>query len=364
MSPGRPGTGPPGAGGTDAHDGRTPDAQAPQVKPPHGSPHVGRFAPTPSGPLHLGSLTAAVISWLDARHPGGRWHLRIDDIDRPRVAPGAIDTILRDLEGFGLGWDGPVLRQRDREPAYHAALDRLQAGGHVFPCACSRQAIAAAGIPGWEGPIYPGTCREGLPPGQHGRTLRLRITQRHWSVPDRGLGPVGFDLLRLGGDFVVRRADGLFAYQLATVVDDLALGVTDVVRGIDLLGSVPRQLQLHQALGQPAPRYLHHPLVVADTGEKLAKSSGAAPLQRRDAGRVLARVLNAVGVPDIDPDFAATGAAAVHALLDHARQCWQPERLPQDPIADTHLRTGAPAHRGTPNPGAHTEAPRRPGTPS
>ncbi len=324
-------------------------------------PYVGRFAPTPSGPLHLGSLTAAVISWLDARHQGGRWHLRIDDIDRPRVVPGAIDSILRDLDGFGLGWDGPVLWQRDQEPAYRAALDQLQAAGHLFPCACSRQAIAAAGLPGWEGPIYPGTCREGLPPGQHGRTLRLRITKRHWNVLDRGLGPVGFDLVRLGGDFVVRRADGLFAYQLATVVDDLALGVTDVVRGIDLLGSVPRQLQLHQALEQPAPRYLHHPLVVTDTGEKLAKSSAAAPLPR-GAGCILARVLSAVGVPDIEPDFRATGAAATHALLDHARQHWQPERLPQSPIADTALRAGVPTHQSPPNPGARTEPAGRPGT--
>jgi glutamyl-Q tRNA(Asp) synthetase len=299
--------------------------------------YVGRFAPTPSGPLHPGSLTAAVISWLDARTRQGRWHLRIDDIDRPREVAGAADDILRTLDAFGLGWDGPVVRQSQTTPAYEEALRALEARGSVFPCACSRQQVADAGIAGWEGPVYPGTCRRGLPPGRGARTVRLRIEQRYWTISDGGLGALCFDLQRLGGDFVVRRADGLFAYQLATVVDDIALGVTDVVRGIDLLGSVPRQLHLYQALGQLAPSYLHHPVVIAGNRLKLAKSSGAHPVDRRHGAAVLARVLSAIGIPGVDTGFAATGPSAIDALLEHARWHWRPELLPTRPIPAADL---------------------------
>ena len=215
--------------------------------------YIGRFAPTPSGPLHAGSLLAAVISWLDARSHRGQWHLRIDDIDTPRVQVGAADTILLTLEEFGLTWDGPVTWQSRHEPAYQAALDTLLAGDHAFLCGCTRRDVAAIGHTGWEGPVYPGTCRHGLPPERAPRAVRARATQRHWTMEDRFLGPVAFDLEALGGDFVIRRADRIMAYQLVTVVDDRALGVTDVVRGIDLLGSTPRQLQLHAALGASPP---------------------------------------------------------------------------------------------------------------
>jgi len=300
--------------------------------------YTGRFAPTPSGPLHAGSLTAAVISWLDARSRHGRWHLRIDDVDRPRTVAGAADDILRTLEAFGLGWDGPVVRQSEREPAYREALASLEARGHVFACACSRQEVAAAGLAGLEGPIYPGTCRPGTPPGRKGRSIRLRADQRHWTVTDRGLGPIGFDLHLLGGDFVIRRADGLFAYQLATVVDDIALGVTEVVRGIDLLGSVPRQLQLYQALEHPAPRYLHHPVVIAASRLKLAKSTGALPAPRQRPAALLARILNAIGIPGIDPGFAATEPGAIDDLLEHGRRHWNPEWLPDGAIPEAQLR--------------------------
>ena len=299
---------------------------------------TGRFAPTPSGPLHAGSLTAAVISWLDARSRRGRWHLRIDDIDRPRSVPGAADEILRTLDACGLGWDGPVVFQSQREPAYRDALARLEADGRAFACACSRQEVAAGGLVGLEGPIYPGTCRKGLPPGRRGRSVRLHAEQRHWTITDRSLGPLGFDLHRLGGDFVVRRADGVFAYQLATVVDDIALGVTDVVRGIDLLGSVPRQLQLYRAFGHPEPRYLHHPVVIADNGRKLAKSSGAVAVPRQRPAALLAPILAAIGIPGVDPGFAAAGPAAVDDLLEHARRHWSPERLPSGPISAALLR--------------------------
>ncbi|MFO8154183.1 tRNA glutamyl-Q(34) synthetase GluQRS [Thioalkalivibrio sp.] len=303
---------------------------------------TGRFAPTPSGPLHAGSLTAAVISWLDARSRQGRWHLRIDDSDRPRTVPGAADEILRTLDACGLGWDGAVVFQSEREPAYREALARLEAAGRVFACACSRKEVAAAGLVGLDGPIYPGTCREGLPRGREGRSVRLRAEQRHWTITDRSLGPLGFDLHRLGGDFVIRRADGVFAYQLATVVDDIALGVTDVVRGIDLLGSVPRQLQLYRGLGRPQPRYLHHPVVIADSGRKLAKSSGAAPAPRQRPAALLAPILAAIGTPGVDPGFAAAGPGAVDDLLEHARRHWSPGRLPPGPIPEACLRpTGA-----------------------
>lgn len=302
------------------------------------SAYTGRFAPTPSGPLHPGSLTAAVVSWLDARRHHGRWHLRIDDIDRPREVAGAADDILRTLDAFGLGWDGPVLRQSQRDPAYHEALATLRARGAVFDCACSRLDVAAAGIAGWEGPVYPGTCRHGLPPGGTARAVRLRVVQCHWTLTDRGLGALCFDLQRLGGDFVVRRADGLFAYQLATVVDDIELGVTDVVRGIDLLGSVPRQLHLYRALDRPAPRYLHHPVVITDNRLKLAKSSGAAPVGRRHRAATLARILRAIGVPGIDPRSTATDGAGVTGLLDHALRHWRPELLPCRPIPEAELR--------------------------
>ena len=301
------------------------------------SDYTGRFAPTPSGPLHLGSLTAAVISWLDARHHRGRWLLRIDDVDRPRSVPGAADAILRALDAHGLHWDGPVVWQSTRDEAYHAALARLRSERQAFPCACSRKDVLAAALPGWEGPIYPGTCREKLPAGRSGRAWRLRMTQRHWVIEDRALGPVGFDLRLLGGDFVIRRADRVFAYQLATVVDDLDAGVTDVVRGIDLLGSVPRQLQLYQALACTPPRYLHHPVVVTGRGEKLAKSSGAAAVDPRNATGTLARVLRAIGIPGIEVRDAAPGAGAVEALLDHAQRHWHPGQMPTGPVPEAAL---------------------------
>lgn len=264
--------------------------------------------------------------------------MRIDDIDRPRAVAGAADEILRTLELYGLGWDGPVVRQSEREAAYREALAVLEMHGEAFPCACSRQEVAAAGIAGLEGPIYPGTCRVGVPPGRKARSIRLRAGQRHWTITDRALGQVGFDLHRLGGDFVIRRADGVFAYQLATVVDDLALGVTDVVRGIDLLGSAPRQLRLYQAFGQPAPLYLHHPVVIAASGLKLAKSSSAAPATRRRPAALLARILSALGIPGIDPGFGGSEPGAIDDLLALAQRHWSPERLPSGPIPEARLQ--------------------------
>lgn len=238
--------------------------------------YTGRFAPSPSGPLHLGSLMAAVGSYLEARTQGGHWLLRMEDLDPPREMPGAADGILRDLETLGFKWDGPVLYQSRRREAYEEALDRL--GTHVFPCACSRSEIADSAVAGIEGPVYPGTCRGGLPPGKAARAFRVRVQAGDIGFEDALQGPILQDLERDVGDFVVRRADGCHAYQLAVVVDDAAQGVTHVVRGADLLLSTPRQLHLQALLGLPHPLYMHLPVAVNAAGEKLSKQTGARPL--------------------------------------------------------------------------------------
>ncbi|HEU5398385.1 MAG TPA: tRNA glutamyl-Q(34) synthetase GluQRS, partial [Gammaproteobacteria bacterium] len=194
-------------------------------------PYIGRYAPSPTGPLHFGSLVAAVGSYLDARSQGGLWLLRMEDLDKAREMPGTADGILRTLEAFGFQWDGAVLYQSQRADAYESALDRLMSDGAVFPCTCSRSEIADSGLHGLEGPIYPGTCRNGLPPGRHARALRLRVPDASLSFEDVLQGAVRQNLARDIGDFIVRRADGCHAYQLAVVVDDAHQGVTHVVRG-------------------------------------------------------------------------------------------------------------------------------------
>jgi len=229
---------------------------------------TGRFAPSPTGPLHFGSLVAAVGSWLYARREGGRWLVRMEDLDTPRVVPGSADEILRALERYALTWDGEVVYQSQRIPLYEAALGELRAKNLVFDCACSRSDLQrAASAPVGEEPIYPGTCRDGIAPGRVPRAVRFR-----------GTGEVD--------DFVVKRADGMFAYQLAVVVDDAAQGVTQVVRGADLLTSTPRQIALQRALGYPTPDYVHIPLVLGPDGKKLGKRDGALPLPSLDEPRV------------------------------------------------------------------------------
>lgn len=278
--------------------------------------------------MHLGSLYAALISWLDARAANGRWRLRIDDLDPPRVVAGAEEHILQGLRAHGLDWDGPVLRQNqpERQAAYVATLEHLHAHGVLYPCACSRKTIAAQAEPGWEGPIYPGTCRAGLPATHpRPRALRLCLHQRYSTLTDRALGPISFDLQRLGGDFIVRRADGLIAYQLATVVDDLELGVTHIVRGIDLLSSAPRQLQIYHHLDQPSPDYLHHPVIPGSDGQKLSKSNRAAPVRLDQAPRTLYRLLGVLGIPDLPQP--APRVPGVTELLEHALLHWHPQHL-------------------------------------
>ena len=240
--------------------------------------YVGRFAPSPTGPLHLGSLMAAVGSYLEAHIHGGRWLLRMEDLDPPREMPGAADGILMDLESLGFQWHGPVLYQSHRLDAYEEALGRLQQTGHLFPCACTRSEIADSAVTGIEGPVYPGTCRQGLPAGKLARALRVRAESGDLGFEDLLQGPIHQDLARDIGDFVVRRADGCHAYQLAVVVDDAWQGVTHVVRGSDLLLSTPRQLHLQKLLGYPRLVYMHLPVLVNAAGEKLSKQTHAAPL--------------------------------------------------------------------------------------
>lgn len=270
----------------------------------------GRFAPTPSGPLHFGSLVAAAGSYLEARSRRGEWRLRIDDLDPPRVAPGATESILRCLEALGFEWDGPVLYQSKRLPAYHASLHRLRRIGVVYPCACTRKEIADSAIPGVEGPVYPGTCRNALPPGQPARALRLSVQGMHVEFDDPVLGRQHRDLEREAGDFIVYRADGVYAFHLASAVDDGEQGMTDVVRGADLLESSLRQAQLLGLLALPIPRYVHLPVAIDQSGEKLSKQTRAAPLDPTRPFAVLQavwRFLNQATRDDLDgatvPEF-------------------------------------------------------------
>jgi glutamyl-Q tRNA(Asp) synthetase len=261
----------------------------------------GRFAPSPTGPLHAGSLVAALASWLDARAHGGVWLVRIEDVDTPRCVPGADRVILQQLAGCGLVSDEPVVWQSARHGGYQQALDRLLAQGDVYPCACSRRDIEAAMLAAGTGrqrhhaAVYPGTCRpdRGGLRGRAARAWRLKVDPviEHWV--DRRLGPQQQDVAAEVGDFVLRRADGLWAYQLAVVVDDAEQGITHVVRGEDLADNTPRQRRLARALGLPSPAYLHTPLVRDAQGEKLSKQNGASAL---DLDHPLATLNAAAGV--------------------------------------------------------------------
>ncbi len=241
---------------------------------PSGQAPVGRFAPSPTGALHIGSLATAVGSWLLTKSAGGRWLLRIDDLDAPRQVPGMVDDIRRTLEDFGLFWDGEISWQSRHVEAYQQAFDELLSQGRVYPCGCSRKEIAqAASAPHSEDDCipYPGTCRHGLREGAVIRSWRVRVTQEELCFDDLRKGRVCQDLSRHCGDFVLKRGDGVFAYQLAVVVDDHLTGVTQVVRGDDLLHSTPRQIQLQRLLGLPQPQYCHLPLVSGPGGTKLSK---------------------------------------------------------------------------------------------
>ncbi len=263
----------------------------------------GRFAPTPTGPLHAGSLVAALGSWLDARAHQGRWIVRIEDVDAPRCPAGTDALILSQLARCGLVSDEPVWRQSQRGPAYAQALGALREAGRVFDCGCSRQTIEAHWLerarppwPGREQP-YPGTCRTGLG-GRPARAQRLRV-EGCVAWHDRCLGPQQQDVGAVVGDFVLRRADGPWAYQLAVVVDDAAQGITDIVRGEDLADNTPRQILLQRALGLPLPGYLHLPLVLGADGHKLSKQNGALALDLADPLVALADAGRVLGLPPL-----------------------------------------------------------------
>ena len=255
----------------------------------------GRFAPSPTGALHFGSLVAAVGSYLEAKRHGGAWLVRMEDLDPPRVQGGAADAILRTLEACGMGWDGSVMVQSLRSEAYRAALARLEEQGLVYVCGCSRREIADSGLGPDGALIYPGTCRNGLAPERKPRATRVRVGQATVEFEDALQGNISQDLAAEVGDFVLLRADGLFAYQLAVVVDDAEQGITDVVRGADLLASTPRQIFLQRLLGLTTPRYLHLPVALNDAAEKLSKQTLAAPVDARDPVPALARVMEFLG---------------------------------------------------------------------
>lgn len=294
----------------------------------------GRFAPSPTGPLHLGSLVAAVGSWLSARKAGGEWLVRMEDLDGPRVVPGAAEGILRALERYGLTWDGAVVVQSERSGLYGAALARLRQAGLAYDCGCTRAEVArAAGAPDASDPVdgagavYAGMCREGLPQGRCARAVRFRVGDETIVFEDRVRGRIEEEVSRAVGDFVVRRADGPFAYQLAVVVDDAEQGVTEVVRGGDLLSSTARQIALQRALGLPVPGHAHLPLVLGPDGTKLGKRDGALPLETLDERRVrgsLAAALRVLGQEAVD--------GAPGEMLGAAVRAFDVTRIPPGPV--------------------------------
>ncbi len=277
----------------------------------------GRFAPSPTGPLHFGSLLAAFGSWLLARHAGGQWLVRIEDLDPPREVPGAADAQLRALAAFGLVSDAPVVRQSERHALYEAALARLLAAGLAFRCHCSRADLAGAGG------IHRACAAGARRPDP---AIRLRVPDGTVIAFDDALqGPQRQDVGRQAGDFVLRRADGLWAYQLAVVVDDAAQGVTDVVRGADLLESTPRQIHLQRLLGLPTPRYAHLPLVVDAAGRKLSKSAAALPVDPDAPVPALHAAWRALG----QAPARLPAAGGIEAVLPAAIAAFDPRRIPR-----------------------------------
>lgn len=267
---------------------------------------------------------AAVGSYLEIARQGGTWHLRFDDLDRPRVALGSRDAILRTLTAFGFRWD-ELSFQSQRQGLYHAMMHQLNRQGRLYPCACSRQAVEAGGRTGATGPIYAGTCREGLPPGRSARALRLRVDEAEVSFRDGLQGEVAVSLEAEGGDFVVYRSDGAPTFHLATAVDDALQGFTQVVRGADLLESTGRQILLHRLLHLPTPRYLHLPVAVDASGSKLSKQSGAPPLDPTNPVPALCRAFTFLGqeLPLGAPHW------ALQDFWREARLRWTPQRLPR-----------------------------------
>lgn len=282
----------------------------------HRRAYRGRFAPSPTGRLHFGSLLAAVGSWLHARRHGGAWLVRIEDIDPPREVPGASAAIIEALAAFGMTPDEPVWFQHDRHDAYAAALQRLIDAGHAFPCVCTRAQVRVRGV-------HRGRCA--TPTGVRQPAWRMLVPDRAIDFVDAVQGPFRQNLREDIGDFVLRRVDGLWAYQLAVVVDDAAQGITDVVRGADLLDSTPRQMLLQEALGWPTPDYAHLPLLLDADANKLAKQTGAAPLDTSDPMPALRHALSVLGMREA----AARPASTPERLLAGAVDAFDLGRVPR-----------------------------------
>jgi glutamyl-Q tRNA(Asp) synthetase len=289
-------------------------------------PYRGRFAPSPTGPLHFGSLVAAIGSYLQARHHGGSWRVRIEDLDPPREMPGTADAILRTLEQYGFEWDGTVLYQSSRHEAYREALEQLRRDGRSYRCNCSRKQISEEaqrlGLPAG---VYPGSCRTSAISGHQPHAIRLLCPEAKISFTDRIQGHFSQRLEQEVGDFVLRRADGLFAYQLAVVVDDAYQGITEVVRGSDLLDNTPRQIALQQALGLNSPDYLHLPVVLNSEGQKLSKQSFAPALDNAQPLPVLWQGLAFLGQRPI-PELLQ---GDINALWRWAIEHWHSEYIPR-----------------------------------
>lgn len=283
------------------------------------SRYTGRFAPTPSGYLHFGSLVAAVASYLDARAAGGRWLVRMEDLDPPREMPGAQAAILQTLERYGFEWDGPVERQSERSEAYAAVVEQWLRSGLAYACTCSRKQLEGSGG------IYPGTCRNAGHDWHGEVAIRIRVPELEYAFVDRIQGEFRQHLGREVGDFVIRRRDGLYAYQLAVVLDDAWQGVTDIVRGADLLDNTPRQLYLQELLGVAHPRYLHVPLIVQPDGHKLGKSYRSPPLAAEQAAPLLLRALKALGQAAPAELAGATPAEVLAWGVAH----WDAARIPR-----------------------------------
>ncbi|TCP12605.1 glutamyl-Q tRNA(Asp) synthetase [Crenobacter luteus] len=287
----------------------------------------GRFAPSPTGLLHAGSLTTAVGSYLEARRHGGEWRLRIEDLDPPREMAGAADAILATLDAFGFEWDGEVEYQSRRHHHYRAALDALVASGDAYPCACTRKQLAEHARRGVDGYVYPGSCRHGLPVGAAARAWRLAVPDGEVVFADALQGEVRQDVAREVGDFVLLRADGFWAYQLAVVVDDALQGITHVVRGADLLVSTPRQIALQRALSVPTPAYCHLPLMVNAAGEKLSKQTLAPAIDPAAAAAELRLALSRLN------HAPPAGCETLAELWTWARAHWDLARVGAGPVS-------------------------------
>lgn len=289
----------------------------------------GRFAPSPTGPLHFGSVIAAVGSFLQARSQAGEWLVRIDDLDGPRSVPGAADSILADLERLGLHWDGEIHYQHSHNDRYRQGLESLRAAGWTFPCGCSRK--------DYQG-IYPGTCRQGIAPGKRARTRRMRVGNECIAFDDAVQSECRQSLEDSVGDFVIRRADGIFAYHLAVVLDDADFRITEIVRGADLLDSTPRQIHLQRCLELSTPAYAHLPVAVNSSGQKLSKQTFAEPVAGKPAVDLLIAALDFLG----QQPHSRLRHAKLDELWSWAIGNWRLDRVPRQRAI--HWPTGNAAH--------------------